>query len=447
MGYRVAIVNLGCPKNTVDAEEMAGVLRRAGHDVMGDPAQADVVIVNTCGFIKSAQEESLQTLKQLKATVARTGGKLIAAGCLTQRLGASNMINLVQVDALAGVGQMALIGDVVQKCMEGTHGDLVPQAPVHHWAEVADRTLSTPSWSAYLKISEGCDHRCSFCTIPSFRGRHVSKPMARVLQEAKNLASMGVKELVIIAQDTTQYGQDIAGQSLLPELLTELSALNCFPWIRVMYAYPTRLDDRMIEALTTLPGVVPYIDMPLQHSEDAILASMRRSHRRDQTMDLLRKLREANPDIALRTSVIVGFPGETEEQFNALLAFCEDVQFDRLGAFVYSAEEGTIAAGLDNQIPAKLATQRYDKLMRQQRLTSYQRNHSWIGRSMQVLIESRVQGKPRLFQGRSFRDAPEIDGSVFVTARDLVPGEFVNVIITGADSYDLQAQVVASPDL
>ncbi len=445
MGYRVAIVNLGCPKNTVDAEEMAGVLKRAGHDISGDPAQADVVIVNTCGFIKSAQDESLETLRQLKRTVARTGGKLIAAGCLSQRLGAKALNNLVQVDAVSGVGQMAQIDQLIHQTMDGSIGDAVPSAPSHQWAEVSDRTLSAPSWSAYLKISEGCDHKCTFCTIPSFRGRHISKPMSRVMAEAENLATLGVKELVIIAQDTTQYGQDISGKSMLPELLGELSAMGSFPWIRVMYAYPTRLDDRMVQALTTLPGVLPYIDMPLQHSEDELLSMMKRSHRRDQTLDLLKRLREANPDLALRTSMIVGFPGETESQFQELLAFCEDVQFDRLGAFVYSAEAGTPAAELDNQVPAKLAMQRYDKLMRQQRLTSYQRNHAWIGRSMQVLIEQRVQGKPRLFQGRSFRDAPEIDGSVYVTARDLVPGEFVDVIITGADSYDLQAQIISSP--
>ncbi|MHB1460831.1 MAG: 30S ribosomal protein S12 methylthiotransferase RimO [Armatimonadota bacterium] len=445
MGYRVAIVNLGCPKNTVDAEEMAGVLRRAGHDVLGDPSQADVVIVNTCGFIKSAQDESLQTLRQLKQTLARTGCKLIAAGCLSQRLGAKSLNGLVQVDAVCGVGQMAQIEQVVQQAIAGTIGDAVPPAPSHQWAEVSDRTLSAPNWSAYLKISEGCDHRCSFCTIPSFRGRHISKPMSRVMAEAENLASLGVKELVVIAQDTTQYGQDISGQSMLPELLGELSAMDSFPWIRVMYAYPTRLDDRLVKALTTLRGIVPYIDMPLQHSEDELLRLMKRSHSKLPTLELLKRLREANPDLALRTSMIVGFPGETDAHFDALLAFCVDAQFDRLGAFVYSAEEGTPAASLDNQVPAKVAMHRYDKLMRQQRLTSYQRNHAWIGRSMQVLIEQRVQGKPRLFQGRSFRDAPEIDGSVYVTARDLVPGEFVDVIITGADSYDLQAQIISSP--
>ena len=444
MSYRIAIVNLGCPKNTVDAEEMAGVLKHAGHEIVGDPALADAVIVNTCGFIKSASDESIQTLSQLRKTLLRTGAKLIAAGCLPQRIGASALSKHVSVDAVVGVGQMSHINELVTKCLDGSSGDFVPQVPVHDWAAVSERVLSTPAWSAYLKISEGCDHRCAFCTIPSFRGKHVSKPMDRVMAEAQNLAQMGVKELIVIAQDTTQYGLDIAGRSLLPELLRELDALHCFTWIRVMYAYPTRLDDKMIECLTSLSSVVPYIDMPLQHSEDELLSAMRRSHRREQTLNLLKKLRAANPDISLRTSMIVGYPGETEEQFENLLRFCDDVQFDRLGAFIFSAEEGTLAADLPERIPAKVAQNRYNKLMRHQKLISHERNRLWVGRTIQVLVESRVQGKPRVYQGRSFRDAPEIDGSVFVTGENLTPGEFVNAVVTSADSYDLFAKHIVS---
>lgn len=436
----VAIVNLGCAKNVVDAEEMLGVLAEQGYLLTTDLAQADAIIVNTCGFIASAKEESLTAIRDALRWKRRRGAKVIVAGCLSQRYGYKLLEQVPEVDALIGVGQMARIHEVVERTLSHAQPLVEQTPPQHRWARTGTRVLSTAPWSAYLKISEGCDHQCTFCAIPAFRGGHVSKPLERILAEAEDLARRGVQEVNLIAQDSTQYGLDLYGKQMLPHLLRELSRLNAFRWIRVLYCYPSRVTDEVVEVLANTPGVVPYVDMPLQHADDEILRAMRRPLGRERYLALIRRLREAHPDMTVRSTFIVGFPGETEQHFANLLSFLEEAQLDRAGAFVFSPEDGTPAEKLPGRTPARVARERYDRLMRLQRRISLQRNRAWVGRELQVLIESPHPGGRHLWVGRSFRDAPEVDGTVLVRAREARPGEFVTVRVTDATPYDLIAE-------
>jgi ribosomal protein S12 methylthiotransferase len=436
----VAIVNLGCAKNVVDAEEMLGVLAEHGYTLTADPSRADAIIVNTCGFIASAKEESLSAIRDALRWKRRRGAKVIVAGCLSQRYGQKLLEQVPEVDALIGVGQMARIHEVVEQALGHTEPFIEQTPPQHRWATTGTRVLSTAPWSAYLKISEGCDHKCTFCAIPAFRGGHVSKPLERVLAEAEDLADRGVKEVNLIAQDSTQYGLDLYGKQMLPHLLRELSAMEAFRWIRVLYCYPSRVTDAFIEVLANTPGVLPYVDLPLQHADDEILRAMMRPVGREKYVALIRRLREAHPDMTVRSTFIVGFPGETDMHFANLLSFLEEVQMDRAGAFIFSPEDGTPAEKLPNRVPQRVAQTRYDRLMRLQQRISLMRNRAWVGREIEVLVEAAHPAQNNLWIARSFRDAPEVDGVVLVRGKNLQPGTFVKVTVTDATAYDLIAE-------
>lgn len=448
----VQMINLGCAKNVVDSEEMLGVLAQDGYTVADAQSAADVVVINTCGFIDAAKQESIDVI--LEALERKKRGdvrRVVVAGCLAQRYAGDLARELPDVDAFLGTGQMQQIGRVVGQTLVRPGQVLqVPEKPHHRWLDVPTRLRSTAPWTAYLKISEGCDHQCTFCAIPSFRGRHVSKPLDRILEEARMLAAQGVKELNLIAQDSTQYGYDLTGKPMLPLLLRELAQVDGIRWIRLFYCYPSRVNAAMIEAIATTPKVCQYIDMPLQHADDEMLRAMRRPMSGDGYLRLIERFRAASPDVTIRTTFIVGFPGETETQFENLLRFVEKAQFDRAGAFEYSVEDGTPSADLPNRVPARIKRQRKDRFMRLQQAISLTRNQAWVGRDIEVLVEELAAGSPvskgtspeasatRI--GRTFRDAPEIDGQIFVTNTDARPGDLLTVRVTQAQPYDLMAE-------
>jgi len=433
----VRLITLGCPKNEVDSEEIAGGLQQAGYRLDPHTRTPEVTIINTCGFIEPAKQESLQVIRDaLRQKQAGNTQKVIVAGCLVQRMGDALRQMLPEVDAFVGVGQMARFAEIVNTARQSQKPLNEIQPPHHRWAEVTTRLRSRTPWSAYLKISEGCDHRCTFCTIPSFRGRHVSKPIERVLEEARWLAQNGAKELNLIAQDTTQYGYDLYRRCMLPALLRELAQVEGIRWIRIHYAYPSRVSDALIETMACLPQVVPYLDVPLQHVNREILRAMRRPGNGATYLRMIERLRRAMPEIALRTTFIVGFPGETEAQFQELLEFLQQAQLDRVGAFVYSRERGTPAAEMAHQVPFRVKRERYDRLMRAQQTISLARNREWVGKEITVLIEGYSE-EGNWAIGRSHRDAPDVDGLVYVPNCHTAPGEFVPVRIERADVYDL----------
>lgn len=447
---KVSLITLGCAKNEVDSEEMLGVLASEGYTVTHSdapghlPQDTDVAVINTCGFIESARQQSLDTIREvLKRKERGEVQKVVVAGCLAQRCGTELSASLPGVDAFLGTGQIASIGQVVaQTLVRADQLMQIPQKPHHRWAGVPTRVRAGYPWSAYLKISEGCDHRCTFCAIPSFRGPHVSKPMEQILAEAEMLAQQGVRELNLIAQDSTQYGYDLYGQMRLPELLRALSRVEGIVWIRLFYCYPSRVNREVIEAIATTPKVCHYIDMPLQHADNAMLRAMRRPMSYEGYLKLLADFRAAAPDVAIRTTFIVGFPGETEQQFATLERFLEEAQFDRVGVFEYSVEEGTPSAHIRPRVPAHIKRQRYERLMQRQRAISLARNRTWIDREIDVLIEGHAPHDPALLVGRSFRDAPEIDGQVYVRRCLARPGTFVRARVTEARPYDLIAQAL-----
>lgn len=434
---RVGLIQLGCPKNQVDGEEMLGALaERGGCEIVANAREADVLVVNTCAFIESAKQESIDAiLKAVRMKARGSVSKVVVTGCLAQRYKEELAREIPEVDAFLGIESACRIGNVVfEKPGERVQpADLAERYPLVPRARLRG---SAAPWSAYLKVSEGCDHACSFCSIPSFRGRHRSKPIERLVAEAQDLARSGAVELNLIAQDTTAYGMDLYKRLALPELLHALSEVEGMRWLRLLYCYPTMVTDRLIDTLRTLPKVAPYIDMPLQHADDELLTAMKRGGNRDQYRRLFAKLRDALPDIALRTTYIVGFPGETDKHFERLLEFVEEIQFDRLGVFIYSPEEGTPAFGLEKGVPRKVASARRDHLMKAQQAISLARNREWVGRDLEVLIEHR-RGDEAV--GRSFRDAPEIDGSVVVKGSDACPGSFIRARVVEARHYDLVA--------
>jgi ribosomal protein S12 methylthiotransferase len=453
----VQMVNLGCAKNVVDSEEMLGVLERNGYAI-DSRRDADVVVINTCGFIEAAKQESIDAI--LEALERKKRGdvrKVVVAGCLSQRYGRDLAAEMPEVDAFIGAGQMQSIAQVVGDTLVRP-GQLleVPEKPHHRWVDVPTRVRSTAPWTAYLKISEGCDHTCTFCAIPSFRGKHVSKPLERIIEEARLLAGQGVKELNLIAQDSTQYGYDLYRKAMLPALLRELSQVDGVRWLRLFYCYPSRVNAAVIEAIATTPKVCQYIDMPLQHADDDVLRAMRRPMNADAYLRILSQFRAASPDVAIRTTFIVGFPGETEAQFENLMRFVEAAQFDRVGVFEYSTEDGTPSADLPGRVPSRVKRARKDKLMRLQQQISLARNQAWVGREIEVLVEEtgrRGDGErtsmsptlplshsPTLAVGRSFRDAPEVDGQVYVSGCNAQPGEFISARVTAARAYDLIAE-------
>jgi ribosomal protein S12 methylthiotransferase len=447
---KVSVINLGCAKNQVDTEEMLGVLACAGYDVESSygpeevSSGADVVVINTCGFIDAAKEESVNTiLETLQRKERGEIGKVVVAGCLAQRYARELTAELPEVDAFIGTGQGQSIDGVVgQTLIRPDQLIQIEERPRHRWLDSLTRKRIGAAWTAYLKISEGCDHRCTFCAIPSFRGAHVSKPIERIVEEAEGLAAQGVRELNLIAQDSTQYGHDLYGRQRLPELLRELAKIDPVRWIRLFYCYPSRVSREVIEAIAGTPKVCQYIDMPLQHADDELLRAMGRPAGYRRYLELLARIRAESPDVAIRTTFIVGFPGETKAQFATLERFVEEAQFDRVGVFEYSVEDGTPSADMEPKLPARVKRARRERLLALQQPISLERNRAWIGREMEILVESRSESDSSAAVGRSFRDAPEVDGMVIVRGCTAEPGSFVRARIVDAMPYDLIGETI-----
>jgi ribosomal protein S12 methylthiotransferase len=438
---RVYLHTLGCPKNRVDSEIMLGTLAAAGYRLVPDPANAEVIVVNTCGFIESAKEESVDAILEL-AAMKREGRcrKLVVTGCLVQRHGEELAREIPEVDHLLGTGAYPEIVRVLADAQ--ARRLVVPDPDFVHSAETP-RVNSLPAHTAYLKVSEGCDNACAFCIIPRLRGPQRSRPVEDVVREAEALAAQGALELSLVAQDLTAYGQDLPGKVRLHHLLPALARVEGIRWIRLHYAYPRDVPDALVDVLAGEPRIVKYLDMPLQHSSDRLLRAMRRGRDSGFLRDLLARLRERVPGIALRTSLIVGLPGETDADFEDLLAFVRAQRFERLGVFEYSAEEGTPAAEMPDQVPAKVRRARYDAIMQVQREISRAHQSAMIGRRLEVLVEGRAEETEHLLAGRHAQQAPEIDGLTYVNEGVAYPGEIVTVEITDAGDYDLVGRVVS----
>ena len=438
----VAFAHLGCEKNRVDTEHMLGLLAQAGYGVSADEQDATVVVVNTCSFIQEAREESVRTLVEL----AEQGKELIIAGCLAQHFQQELLDSLPEAKAIVGTGDYQHIVSVLERVEAGERVHQVSANPTFVGDEHLPRYRTTSEAVAYLKVAEGCDYRCAFCIIPHLRGDQRSRPIASIVAEAQQLAAQGVQELVLISQITTNYGLDLAGKPQLAELLRALGEVE-IPWIRVHYAYPTGLTEEVLAAYREVPNVLPYLDLPLQHSHPEVLKAMNRPWQADVTGGVLARIREQLPDAVLRTTFIVGYPGETEEHFQHLLEFVAEQQFDHVGVFTFSPEEGTPAATLPNPVPAAVAQERKDRLMALQQPIAAARNAAWVGRIVDVLIEQEHPGTGEMI-GRCARFAPEVDGEVRVQPGEgglsAAPGTLVPVRITGADTYDLIGTVVGA---
>lgn len=432
------LVSLGCAKNTVDSESMGQLLNRAGYQWATDPGTADVLIVNTCGFIESARVESIEVLSEL-AAIKREHQILIAAGCLSQRYGAEVVKQVPHIDGILGTRRWMDIVDVVDELRQGNH-----PKPLYHLPDTPlvgrdDRNvprISLQGSSAYLKIADGCRRGCAFCAIPLIKGnKPVSRPIEAILEDARQLEAHGIREIILIAQDTTDYGYDLGLKDGLSVLLDALvDAVPKIDWIRILYAFPGYVTDRLIEIMATAPQVLHYLDIPLQHADPKVLKMMRRPANIDWVYRTLEKMRKAIPDLTLRTTFIVGYPGEEEKEFQRLLTFVNEIQFDKVGAFQFSFERGTASEALGDPVPPEVKQERYDRLMTLQQGISLRKNQEFVGKSLKVLVEGKGEG---ISLGRSYRDAPEIDGYVIVEDENLPAGEIVNVRITGAMPYDL----------
>ncbi|HUL58040.1 MAG TPA: 30S ribosomal protein S12 methylthiotransferase RimO [Anaeromyxobacteraceae bacterium] len=441
MSTRVYMHTLGCPKNRVDSEVMLGTLTEAGYRLVQDPAKAEVIVVNTCGFIESAKVESVDAiveLAQLKA--AGSCKKLVVTGCLVQRHAEELARELPEVDHFLGTGAYQEIARVVSDAQAKR---LVAPDPDFVHSASTPRINSLPSHTAYLKIAEGCDNACAFCIIPKLRGPQRSRPVADLVAEAQALAAQGTVELSLVAQDLTAYGQDLPGKVRLHHLLPELCRVEGVRWIRLHYAYPRDFPDALVDVIASEPKIVKYLDMPLQHSSDRLLRAMRRGRDSSFLRALLAKLRDRVPGIALRTSLIVGLPGETEADFEDLLSFVREQRFERLGVFEFSPEDGTAAAGMAGQLPAAEKRARYQAVMEIQQEISRAHQRAAVGRRLEVLVEGASEETEHLLAGRHAQQAPEIDGITYVNDGVAYPGEIVTVEITDAGDYDLVGRVVA----
>ncbi len=438
----VAFAHLGCEKNRVDTEHMLGLLAQAGYGISADESEAAVVVVNTCSFIQDAREESVRTLVEL----AEQGKDLIIAGCLAQHFQQELLEALPEAKAVVGTGDYQHIVSVLERVEAGERVQQVSAVPSFVADEHLPRYRTTNEAVAYLKVAEGCDYRCAFCIIPKLRGDQRSRPIASIVAEARQLAAQGVQELILISQITTNYGQDLAGRPLLADLLRALGAVE-IPWIRVHYAYPTGLTPEVLTAFRETANVLPYLDLPLQHSHPDVLRAMNRPWQAGVTSELLGRIREQLPDAVLRTTFIVGFPGETEEHFQHLLNFVAEQRFDHVGVFTFSPEEGTAAASLPDPVPPDVAQERRDRLMALQQPIAAARNQAWVGRIVDVLIEQENPATGEMI-GRCARFAPDVDGEVRIWPGPgglcAAPGTLVPVRITAADVYDLQGEVVGA---
>ena len=438
----VAFTHLGCEKNRVDTEHMLGLLAEAGYGVSADESDARVVVVNTCSFIQDARAESVRTLVEL----AEQGKELIIAGCLAQHFQEELLESLPEARAIVGTGDYQHIVEVLERVEAGERVNRVSADPTFVGDEHLPRYRTTSEAVAYLKVAEGCDYRCAFCIIPKLRGDQRSRPIESIVAEARQLAGQGVKELILISQITTNYGLDLYGRPRLDDLLRALGEVE-IPWIRVHYAYPTGLTEPVLAAYRDIPNVLPYLDLPLQHSHPEVLRAMNRPWQTGVNGALLQRISDQLPDAVLRTTFIVGFPGETEEHFEHLLAFVAEQHFDHVGVFTFSAEDGTAAAALPDPVPAAVAEERRNRLMALQQPIAAERNAAWVGRIVDVLIEQENPASGAML-GRCARFAPDVDGEVHVSpgagGLSAAPGTMVPVRITAADTYDLRGEVVGA---
>ena len=435
----VGMISLGCEKNRVDAEMMMARLQKAGYELVDDASCADVAIVNTCGFIEAAKKESIGEILELgKQKAAGQIKAIVVTGCMAERYQQEIRKELPEADAVCGIGADADIVEVVDRTLRGEHPELFPEKTLLPLC--GERVHSTPLYSSYIKIAEGCDNRCSYCAIPLIRGPYRSRPMESILEEAKALAESGTKELIVIAQDTTRYGRDLYKKWMLPELLHKLGTVDGVEWIRLLYCYPDFMTEELMDTIAQEPKIVKYVDLPLQHCSGPVLRAMRRFGDRETLTALIGKMRERIPGLVLRTTVIAGFPGETEEDFAELCDFIKEIRFERLGCFAYSPEEGTPAAEMENQIEEEEKRRRAGRVMETQMGIMQDWGEAQVGRVFDVLTEG-FDEETQCWFGRSYADAPEIDGRVYFTAADApVPGQFVRVRITACMDCDLMGE-------
>ena len=443
---KILFVSLGCDKNLVDSEMMLGMLADKGFTFTDDETQADIVVVNTCCFINDAKEESINTL--LEMAQLRESGQikaLIAAGCLAQRYREEIQQEIPQVDAIVGTTAIESIVAAVEEVLAGNsenHYEDINAKPVTGHK----RVVTTGGHFAYLKIAEGCDKHCTYCIIPKVRGKYRSVPMESLLKEARELAEGGVKELILVAQETTLYGVDLYGKKMLPKLLKELAHINGIYWIRILYCYPEEITEELIEVIATEPKVCHYLDIPIQHASDRILKRMGRRTDKEQLRQMIERLREVIPDICLRTTLITGFPGETQEDHEELLQFVDEMEFDRLGVFTYSQEEDTAAAIMSDQVEEETKLARQKELMELQQEIAFEKAEDMVGRVLTVMVEGKIADEDA-YVTRTYRDAPNVDGYLFLnTTATLMTGDFVKVQVTGSYEYDLTGEIYHDED-
>ncbi|MBZ4663494.1 MAG: rimO [Caloramator sp.] len=436
MKYKVGLISLGCDKNRVDAEVMLHELKENGFEIVNDEKIADIIIVNTCGFIESAKMESIETILEMAQNKQEGKCKaVIATGCMAERYKQDLLNEMPELDAVVGTGNYQNIVEVVNNILKGNN-KIVKVGNINYNLEYNERILSTPNHYAYLKIAEGCNNNCSYCIIPQLRGRYRSRKIEDILKEAKQLANIGVKELIIVAQDTTMYGIDIYKKKSLSMLLKEIEKIEGIEWIRVMYSYPEEIDDELIETIKNSQKICRYFDIPIQHISDKILKLMNRRTTKQKILNVIDNIRKNIPDAIIRTSLIVAFPNETDDDFNELVDFIKEYKLDRVGIFEYSQEEGTRAALLDNQISDEVKTYRKEKLMKIQSKIALEKNMKLIGYDVNVIIDGKTN--EGMYFGRTYADAPEIDQTVYFDAsKDYNRGDIVSVKITKAYNYDL----------
>ncbi len=440
MSLKIGMVSLGCPKNQVDAERILADLRSKGYEITPEESSADVIIVNTCGFIESAKTEAIENIIEV-AEFKKEGSlkALIVTGCLAERYKEQILKELPEVDAVLGIGGNESIAEVIEKALKGEKVSIIPEK--EKLPLTGERLLTTPFYTAYLKVAEGCNNRCTYCAIPDIRGNFRSLPIETCVRDARELEKKGVTELIVVAQDTTNYGADLYGKPALAELLKELIKIEGIHWIRTLYTYPDKITDELLELIATEEKLVPYLDMPIQHASDKILKRMNRKGSSKDIREVIAKIREKIPEVTLRTTLITGFPGETEEDFTELCEFVREMQFDRLGCFAYSAEEGTPAADFEGQVEEQVKTDRAENIMNDQMTIAEQKNFNKIGSLQEVLVEG-YDSYIKCFYGRSRHDAPDIDGKVFFTAeKSLAIGSYVKVRINDVIEYDLLGEM------
>ncbi len=439
---KILFISLGCDKNLVDSEVMLGLLSSRGYQMTDAENEADIIVVNTCCFINDAKEESIQNILEM-SEYRKTGNckALVVTGCLAERYRQEIIDEIPEVDAILGTTSYDQILDAIDEALAGNA--YVQMKDVHSLPVVeTKRMVTTGGHYAYLKIAEGCDKHCTYCIIPKIRGNFRSVPMERILSEAKDLVEQGVKELILVAQETTVYGTDIYGKKSLPELLRKLCEISGLYWVRILYCYPEEITEELIQVIKEEEKVCNYLDLPIQHASDDILKRMGRRTSQAQLKEIIGKLRQEIPDIALRTSLITGFPGETQEQHEELMEFVDEMEFDRLGVFTYSPEENTPAASMDHQVEEEVKENRQAEIMELQQEIVMDINDEMIGRELLVMVEGKVADE-NVFVGRTYRDAPNVDGFIFINAdQELVSGDFVRVKVTGAQDYDLIGEMI-----